>query len=114
MAQTAGRGRENTRCERHSDQDDGRISPLNRSAPRGESTCGEGTAHILTDRCPAGKVLASMSSDSNLTPTSLREAFGYFPSGVIAVAAEVDGALVGLAVSTFVPVSLEPPLVSSL
>jgi flavin reductase (DIM6/NTAB) family NADH-FMN oxidoreductase RutF len=53
-----------------------------------------------------------MSSDSNLTPTSLREAFGYFPSGVIAVAAEVDGALVGLAVSTFVPVSLEPPLVS--
>jgi flavin reductase (DIM6/NTAB) family NADH-FMN oxidoreductase RutF len=85
---------------------------LNPSVRRGESTCGEGTAHALTDRCATGKVLASMSSDSNLTPTSLREAFGYFPSGVIAVAAEVDGTLVGLAVSTFVPVSLEPPLVS--
>ena len=47
-----------------------------------------------------------------LTPGFLREAFGHIPSGVIAVAAEVDGARVGLAVSTFVPVSLDPPLVS--
>jgi len=49
---------------------------------------------------------------TNLQPSSLRDAFGYFPSGVIAIAAEVDGTLVGLAASTFVPVSLEPPLVS--
>ncbi len=48
----------------------------------------------------------------NLTPTSLREAFGHFPTGVVAIAAEVEGALVGLAASTFVPVSLDPPLVS--
>jgi flavin reductase (DIM6/NTAB) family NADH-FMN oxidoreductase RutF len=48
----------------------------------------------------------------DLSPTSLREAFGYFPSGVIAIAAEVDGVRVGLAASTFVPVSLDPPLVS--
>jgi flavin reductase (DIM6/NTAB) family NADH-FMN oxidoreductase RutF len=48
----------------------------------------------------------------NLTPTVLREAFGHFPSGVIAIAAEVDGTRVGLAASTFVPVSLDPPLVS--
>ena len=53
-----------------------------------------------------------MSSNSNLTPSSLREAFGHFPSGVVAIAAVVDGARVGLAASTFVPVSLEPPLVS--
>ncbi|CAN5441603.1 flavin reductase family protein [soil metagenome] len=53
-----------------------------------------------------------MSSSSDLSPTSLREAFGHFPTGVIAIAAEVDGALVGLAASTFVPVSLDPPLVS--
>lgn len=53
-----------------------------------------------------------MSTQSNLTPSSLREAFGHFPTGVIAIAAEVDGVLVGLAASTFVPVSLEPPLVS--
>jgi len=50
-------------------------------------------------------------SSSNLTQATLREAFGYFPSGVIAIAAEVDGTRVGLAASTFVPVSLEPPLV---
>jgi flavin reductase (DIM6/NTAB) family NADH-FMN oxidoreductase RutF len=51
-------------------------------------------------------------SSTDLTPASLREAFGHFPSGVIAIAAEVDGVRVGLAASTFVPVSLDPPLVS--
>ena len=51
-------------------------------------------------------------SETPLSPSSLREAFGHFPSGVIAVAAEVDGTRVGLAASTFVPVSLDPPLVS--
>lgn len=51
-------------------------------------------------------------SPSHLDPTSLREAFGHFPSGVIAIAAEVDGVRVGLAASTFVPVSLDPPLVA--
>ncbi len=51
-------------------------------------------------------------SDTHLSPASLREAFGHFPTGVIAIAAEVDGVRVGLAASTFVPVSLDPPLVS--
>ena len=51
-------------------------------------------------------------SDTDLSPATLREAFGHFPSGVIAIAAEVEGVRVGLAASTFVPVSLEPPLVS--
>jgi flavin reductase (DIM6/NTAB) family NADH-FMN oxidoreductase RutF len=51
-------------------------------------------------------------SSPDMSPDSLREAFGHFPSGVIAVAAEVDGIRVGLAASTFVPVSLDPPLVS--
>lgn len=53
-----------------------------------------------------------MSSASKLSPTALREAYGHFPSGVIAIAAEIDGVRVGLAASTFVPVSLDPPLVS--
>lgn len=53
-----------------------------------------------------------MSSSANLNPSTLREAFGHFPSGIIAIAAEVDGARIGLAASTFVPVSLDPPLVS--
>ncbi len=51
-------------------------------------------------------------SSTDLSPTALREAFGHFPTGVIAIAAEVDGTRVGLAASTFVPVSLDPPLVS--
>lgn len=51
-------------------------------------------------------------SSTELSPASLREAFGHFPSGVIAIAAEVEGTRVGLAASTFVPVSLDPPLVS--
>jgi flavin reductase (DIM6/NTAB) family NADH-FMN oxidoreductase RutF len=53
-----------------------------------------------------------VNSNSNLTPSSLREAFGHFPSGVVAIAAEVNGVREGLAASTFVPVSLDPPLVS--
>ncbi|TFV57070.1 flavin reductase [Mycobacterium sp. PS03-16] len=51
-------------------------------------------------------------SSAELSPATLREAFGHFPTGVIAIAAEVDGVRVGLAASTFVPVSLDPPLVS--
>lgn len=57
--------------------------------------------------CEDGTVM----SNADLSPASLRQAFGHFPSGVIAIAAEVDGVRVGLAASTFVPVSLDPPLV---
>ena len=51
-------------------------------------------------------------SNTELSPAALREAFGHHPSGVIAVAAEIGGVRVGLAASTFVPVSLDPPLVA--
>ena len=53
-----------------------------------------------------------MNATNKLTASTLRDAFGHFPSGVVAIAAEVSGVRVGLAASTFVPVSLEPPLVS--
>lgn len=53
-----------------------------------------------------------LTTNQDLDPTRLREAFGAFPSGVVAVAAEVDGSLVGLAASSFTSVSLEPALVS--
>ena len=53
-----------------------------------------------------------MNPNNNLTPLSLREAFGHFPTGVVAIAAVVEGVREGLAASTFVPVSLDPPLVS--
>lgn len=51
-------------------------------------------------------------TNTELSPAALREAFGHVPSGVIAVAAQIDGLPIGLAASTFVPVSLDPPLVS--
>jgi len=51
-------------------------------------------------------------TDEDLDPDRLRQVFGVFPSGVVAVAAEVDGSSVGLAASSFTSVSLEPPLVS--
>ncbi|MCQ4120660.1 flavin reductase family protein [Rhodococcus tibetensis] len=53
-----------------------------------------------------------MSGTVALDPGSLREAFSHVPSGVVAVCAEVDGERVGMAASTFVPVSLDPPLVA--
>ncbi|MCW2853222.1 MAG: ntaB [Nocardioides sp.] len=56
--------------------------------------------------------VAPLSTNQDLDPTRLREAFGIFPSGVVAVAAQVDGRPVGLAASSFTSVSLEPPLVS--
>lgn len=51
-------------------------------------------------------------TNQDLDPVRLREAFGIFPSGVVAVAARVDGDAVGLAASSFTSVSLDPPLVS--
>lgn len=47
-----------------------------------------------------------------IDPATLRRAFGAFPSGVVAVAAEVDGELAGMAASSFTSVSLTPALVS--
>lgn len=49
---------------------------------------------------------------ADLSPSNLREAFSHFPTGVVAIAADVNGERVGIAASTFVPVSLDPPLVS--
>jgi flavin reductase (DIM6/NTAB) family NADH-FMN oxidoreductase RutF len=51
-------------------------------------------------------------TNQDLDPVRLREVFGIYPSGVVAVAAVVDGVPVGLAASSFTSVSLEPPLVS--
>jgi flavin reductase (DIM6/NTAB) family NADH-FMN oxidoreductase RutF len=51
-------------------------------------------------------------TNQDLDPGRLRQAFGVFPSGVVALAAHVDGRPVGLAASSFTSVSLDPPLVS--
>ncbi|GAA4709166.1 flavin reductase family protein [Pseudonocardia yuanmonensis] len=44
--------------------------------------------------------------------SALRRAYGTFPSGVTAVCALREGAPVGIAASSFVSVSMDPPLVS--
>ena len=49
---------------------------------------------------------------SALDTGTLRQAFGHFPSGVTAVCGMVDGSPLGMAVSSFTSVSLEPPMVA--
>jgi flavin reductase (DIM6/NTAB) family NADH-FMN oxidoreductase RutF len=56
--------------------------------------------------------MTALTTNQDLDPDRLRQAFGIFPTGVVALAAEVDGRVVGLAASSFTSVSLEPPLVS--
>lgn len=47
-------------------------------------------------------------------PTALRRAYGCFPSGVVAMCALGDGGEpIGMAVSSFTSVSLDPPMVSA-
>lgn len=46
-----------------------------------------------------------------MTADDLRTVFGSYPTGVVAVCGMVAGERVGMAMSTFVPVSLDPPLV---
>lgn len=43
---------------------------------------------------------------------ALRRAFSVYPTGVVALAAEVDGRAVGMAVNSFTSISLEPALVA--
>jgi len=47
-----------------------------------------------------------------LDSRELRNAYGHFPTGVTALCALYEGQPVGMAASTFMPVSLDPPLVS--
>lgn len=51
-------------------------------------------------------------TSSDLDQATLRQAYGTFPSGVVAIAARIDDVPVGLAASSFVSVSLDPPLVA--
>jgi flavin reductase (DIM6/NTAB) family NADH-FMN oxidoreductase RutF len=53
----------------------------------------------------------STDTDARLDARTLRNAFGCFPSGVTAICAMIDGEPVGMAASSFVSVSLDPPLV---
>ena len=55
--------------------------------------------------------MSEVQAAEQLDGKQLRSAYGAFPSGVVAVCAEVDSEPIGMAVSAFLPVSLDPPLV---
>jgi flavin reductase (DIM6/NTAB) family NADH-FMN oxidoreductase RutF len=59
----------------------------------------------MTYRPDSGTTADALGADD------LRTVFGSYPTGVVAVCAMVAGERVGMAMSTFVPVSLDPPLV---
>ncbi|WP_020121974.1 flavin reductase family protein [Streptomyces canus] len=51
-------------------------------------------------------------NDTHPTPEVLRRTFGTFPSGVVALCGTTpEGETVGMAISAFIPVSLDPPLI---
>lgn len=51
-------------------------------------------------------------SQEDISPDVLRTTFSHFPSGIAALCAEGDDSPLGMVVSTFVPVSLKPPLIA--
>ena len=57
-------------------------------------------------------ILTATDAPTELTAAHLRASFACFPSGVAAVCAVIDGEPVGMAMSSFTSVSLDPPLVS--
>jgi 3-hydroxy-9,10-secoandrosta-1,3,5(10)-triene-9,17-dione monooxygenase reductase component len=57
-------------------------------------------------------VPAIQAAEPGLDERGLRAAFGRFATGVAFVTTEVDGTPLGLIVSSFVAVSLQPPLIS--
>jgi len=56
--------------------------------------------------------LEVLGSDPATRKPTLRAAYGCFPSGVVAVCALRHGEPIGIAASSFVAVSMDPPLVS--
>ncbi|GGR28756.1 flavin reductase family protein [Agromyces mediolanus] len=56
--------------------------------------------------------MTTQQSLSEAPQLALRRAFSAFPTGVVALAAIVDGAPAGMAVNSFTSISLEPPLVA--
>ncbi|MFD0410021.1 flavin reductase family protein [Kitasatospora sp. NPDC127116] len=60
----------------------------------------------------AGRPHTERPTGAEPNAAALRQAFGAYPTGVVALGALRDGEPVGLAVSSFVSISLEPPMVA--
>ena len=68
---------------------------------------------IVTTTLQAHETHTTAQLSHDISPLSLRSAFGQFPSGVAALAASTEQGFAGMAASSFtVGVSLDPPLVS--
>ncbi|MFE4974490.1 flavin reductase family protein [Kitasatospora sp. NPDC056651] len=76
------------------------------AAARPASTDPSPTDPTPTDPSPTDPTPAELNA------AVLRQAFGAYPTGVVALGAMRDGEPVGLAVSSFVSISLEPPMVA--
>lgn len=61
-----------------------------------------------------GRVVTEEQAQATLLGEELRQAFSRFATGVTAVCGTVGGVPLGMAVSAFTPVSLDPPLVGIL
>ena len=66
----------------------------------------------MTPPQPIGAQRLSALTERVVDPSTLKAAYGCFPSGVVAICAVREGTPVGIVASTFTSVSLEPPLVS--
>jgi flavin reductase (DIM6/NTAB) family NADH-FMN oxidoreductase RutF len=56
--------------------------------------------------------MTTVATDSLPRDRALRRAFSVYPTGVVALAAQVDDRAVGMAVNSFTSISLEPALVA--
>lgn len=76
-----------------------------------ELVINEGEEHMVSQQGSVQSAALEMSAPVS-DEMALRRAFGFFPTGVLGVGAVIEGAPVGLAVTSFTSVSLDPPLVS--
>jgi Conserved protein/domain typically associated with flavoprotein oxygenases, DIM6/NTAB family len=83
---------------------------LMRIETHGVATCPSGSAPTEGTGTVTGGLEMIIPDPAEVS--AVRRVYGAFPSGVIAVCAMRGGAPVGIAASSFVPVSIEPPLVS--
>ena len=69
-------------------------------------------AELSAAELSAAELNAAELNAAELNAAVLRQAFGAYPTGVVALGALLGGEPVGLAVSSFVSISLEPPMVA--
>src|SRR6516162_8161147 len=75
------------------------------------SPCRNQACEPRADGEPGNVLRRGTMADRALEGRAFRQALGQFPTGVCVVTCAVDGALLGMTMSSFNSLSLEPPLV---